>query len=71
MIGLKLENKYFQELTSIKLRREMLGKLQGFRDVLIGLGRTAKDKHADHTPQARADMILNNIKETLNAEVDS
>ena len=50
MIGPKLENKYVQELTSIKLRREMLGKLQGFRDVLIGLGPTAKTKHADHTP---------------------
>ena len=50
MIGPKLEKKYFQELTSIKLRREMLGKLQGFRDGLIGLGLTAKTNHADHTP---------------------
>ena len=61
MIGPKLENKYFQELTSIKLRKEMLGKLQGFRDVLIGLGRTAKAKYADHTSQATqasADVIL-------------
>ena len=39
----------------------MLGKLQGFRDVLIGLGRTAKAKYADHTSQATqasADVIL-------------